>query len=283
MNNEVFEMVEMKKNFKYYGNIFIFTAVLMLIVNAVIPATLAAAPGNPAQPAGDNQRVPILITFKAAATAADIDDSIRTSGGDKGRMFGPIRTQEIFVSSNAKDSVLAAFANRPSVERVEAAVKRKIAGIPDDPSYAQQWALPKIAWDQAYGTISISGSSKIAVLDTGVDGSHPDLTARMIAGNSTIGGDQNTDPNGHGTALAGIAAAGVNNAAGMAGVAYSDTKIMPVQVLQADGTGYDSDVIAGVLWALQITAQMSYLWASAARITQQLWQMPLRMHRAGAL
>jgi hypothetical protein len=108
----------------------------MLILNAVVPATLAAGPANPAQSAGDNQRVPILITFKAAATAADIDDSIRTSGGDKGRMFGQIRTQEIFVSSNAKDSIIAAFSRQASVERVEAAVTRKITGIPNDPSYA---------------------------------------------------------------------------------------------------------------------------------------------------
>jgi hypothetical protein len=86
-------------------------------------------------------------------------------------------------------------------------------------------------------------------MDTGVDASHPDLAGRIIAGNSSISGNPNTDPNGHGTALAGIAAADVNNAAGMAGVAYSDTKIMPVQVLKADGTGYDSDVIAGVIWA----------------------------------
>jgi hypothetical protein len=148
-----------KNRVKYQAiavNIFIFTAVLMLILNAVVPATMAAGPSNSApQSAGDNQRVPILIKFKAAATAADIDDSIRTSGGDKGRMFGPIRTQEIFVSSNAKDSIIAAFSRQASVERVEAAVKRKIAGIPDDPSYAQQWALPKIAWDTAYDTISI--------------------------------------------------------------------------------------------------------------------------------
>jgi subtilisin family serine protease len=187
-------MIEMKKNLKYYGNIFIFTAVLMLILNAVVPVTLAAGPANPAQSAGDNQRVPILITFKAAATAADIDDSIRTSGGDKGRMFGPIRTLEIFVSSNAKDSIIAAFSRQASVERVAAAVKRKIAGIPNDPSYEQQWALPRIAWDQAYGTISIRGLSTIAVMDTGIDGSHPDLTARMIEATALLAATRTQTP-----------------------------------------------------------------------------------------
>src|SRR5947209_11633499 len=71
----------------------------------------------------------------------------------------------------------------------------------------------------------------------------------MTAGVSEIGGDPNTDVNGHGTEMAGIAAAAVNNATGMAGVDYANASIAPVQVLGSDGTGLDSDVVAGVLWA----------------------------------
>lgn len=128
-------------------------------------------------------------------------------------------------------------------------ISLRTASIPDDPAYAQQWSLPKIAWDQAYGNISINGYAKLAILDTGIDETHPDLAGRMIAGKSFVNGDPGTDPNGHGTALAGIAAARVNNSAGIAGVSYADTGIMSVQVLQANGTGYDKDVVAGVLWA----------------------------------
>src|SRR5207302_3338155 len=54
---------------------------------------------------------------------------------------------------------------------------------------------------------------------------------------------------GHGTSLAGIAAATVNNTTGVAGVAYAGTKISSVQVLGADGTGTDGDIVSGVLWA----------------------------------
>src|SRR5207248_1035639 len=74
-----------------------------------------------------------------------------------------------------------------------------------------------------------------------------------ISGYSSLGGvttgNPNTDPIGHGTALAGIAAATVNNAIGIAGVAYAGASISSVQVLAADGTGSDADVVAGVLWA----------------------------------
>jgi subtilisin family serine protease len=71
----------------------------------------------------------------------------------------------------------------------------------------------------------------------------------MAAGQSFVGGDANIDPNGHGTALAGIAAASVNNGIGIAGVAYAGASVSSVQVLGPDGIGLDSDVIAGVVWA----------------------------------
>src|SRR5205085_7720183 len=57
------------------------------------------------------------------------------------------------------------------------------------------------------------------------------------------------DPNGHGTWLASVAAASTDNADGIAGVDYAGARVMPVQVLGGDGTGQDSDIISGVVWA----------------------------------
>ncbi len=59
-----------------------------------------------------------------------------------------------------------------------------------------------------------------------------------------------TDPNGHGTAMAGIIAALTDNGQGIAGIGYAGVKVMPVTVLDADGLGQDSDIIAGVVWAV---------------------------------
>src|SRR5207237_8666138 len=64
-------------------------------------------------------------------------------------------------------------------------------------------------------------------------------------------GDGTNDPNGHGTEMAGIVAAATDNNTGIAGVGYSGVQVMPVTVLGADGTGLDSDVINGVVWATQ--------------------------------
>jgi len=117
-----------------------------------------------------------------------------------------------------------------------------------DPSYGSSWALPKIqapaAWDSANG----SGVT-IAILDTGVDSSHPDLAANIVPGWNIYDNNSNTaDVYGHGTAVAGTAAMVGNNSAGSAGVAWG-ARIMPVRISQPDGYAYWSTIAQGVNWA----------------------------------
>ena len=120
----------------------------------------------------------------------------------------------------------------------------------DDPSYGDQWALPKIGWEDVHGAIAPAGLSTLAVLDTGVDASAPDLAGRVVGGWSYDGSDAALDPNGHGTHMATIAAGGADDGTGIAGVAYSGVNVMPVRVLGADGTGQDSDIIEGLVYAV---------------------------------
>jgi subtilisin family serine protease len=136
------------------------------------------------------------------------------------------------------------------VMRVEPSRIRKWQGIPSDTLASNQWALPKIAWDQVYGNVTPQTLTSVAILDTGIDGAHPDLIGAIAPGTSIID-DSNglTDPNGHGTWLAGIVAARTNNGEGIAGVGFSQVQVMPVKVLDADGLGQDADVISGIVWA----------------------------------
>src|SRR5207248_2967570 len=124
-----------------------------------------------------------------------------------------------------------------------------------DPKRSALWrpvSLPQIGWDNVYGSITPSSSATVAVLDTGVDASHPDLAGALAPGKNLLDGSTNTsDANGHGTAMAGIVAADTGNGTGIAGVGYAGVKVMPVKVLGGDGTGLDSDVINGVVWATQ--------------------------------
>ena len=97
---------------------------------------------------------------------------------------------------------------------------------------------------------------------------------RDLAGKTTA---VSTDPNGHGTAMAGIIAAGVDNGTGIAGVAYDGVTVMPVTVMGADGIGYDSDIIDGH-HTRSPTAPTSSSWPSAALASQ--WPSRMRSNYA---
>lgn len=125
-----------------------------------------------------------------------------------------------------------------------------------DPSFNKSWALPKIqapfAWDIASGA-----GVTIAILDTGVDNTHPDLAANMVPGWNVY--DSNNDTNdvyGHGTKVAGTAAASANNGVGSAGVAWN-AHIMPIRISGTDGYAYFSAMAEGIRWAADNGARVA--------------------------
>lgn len=118
----------------------------------------------------------------------------------------------------------------------------------NDPGLSQQWALPMVGAPDAWATGTGAGVS-IAVVDTGGHYGHEDLAAKLLPGRNFVAdGAAAQDDNGHGSHVAGIAAAATNNQIGIAGVA-PDAKVVPVKVLAADGTGSVQDVIDGIEWA----------------------------------
>ncbi|MDT7573589.1 MAG: hypothetical protein QOE05_3763 [Actinomycetota bacterium] len=118
-----------------------------------------------------------------------------------------------------------------------------------DPLQSSQWGLTTLhattAWANGDGTGQVIG-----VVDTGVDASHPDLAGAVLPGTDIVapGGDGRIDPNGHGTHVAGVIAAIAGNGVGGAGLA-AGASVLPVRVMQADGSGWDSDAAAGLVWA----------------------------------
>ena len=141
--------------------------------------------------------------------------------------------------------------------RVEADRVRDAGAAPTDSSYADQWSLPQIGWDELYGSAAIAGTATVAILDTGVQANHPDLDGVVLPGWSALpGANPLTDPNGHGTWMAGIVAAETDNGFGVAGTAYAGVSVLPITVLGADGTGQDSDIIAGVVHAADADADV---------------------------
>ncbi len=197
--------------------------------------------------------VPYIVTFAGGTSGSAETSEIAAAGGTNTGSIPPLNMHSITFPSGGAQAGVSALEANSDVLRVEQDRSRDTAGAPDDPRYLQQWSLPRIGWDQVYGSVTPGGSATVAVLDTGVDASHPDLAGKVVAGTNAISGsgDGESDPNGHGTGMAGIVAAATNNGTGIAGIAYAGVQIMPVTVLNAQGLGYDSDVISGVVYAVQ--------------------------------
>ncbi len=147
------------------------------------------------------------------------------------------------------------------------------AVVPNDPLYPQQWYIPAVKADLVWEQTTGDTTQVIAILDTGVDWTHPDLTNKIwrnwgeipdngidddsnglvddYMGWDYINNDNNPmDDNSHGTHVAGIAAAEANNGIGIAGVNWQ-AKVMPIKVFQSSGRGDVATITKGIIYAAQ--------------------------------
>jgi hypothetical protein len=122
--------------------------------------------------------------------------------------------------------------------------------LPNDPDYGNQWALEKVdaprAWNYATGKDIL-----IAVIDTGVDLDHPDLADKVrtdIDWDFVSKAAVADDDHGHGTHVAGIAAAATDNEIGVTGMGW-DAMILPLKVTGPDGEGEDADLAEAIVYA----------------------------------
>jgi thermitase len=149
----------------------------------------------------------------------------------------------------------------------------------NDPMLSQQWGLTRIQATQAWGIAAPQRTVYLAIIDTGVDANHPDLSQRVrrysngaVYGyNAQLNNAHTNDFHGHGTHCAGIAAAHTGNGVGVAGVAgAAPVQIMPVKVLNDQGFGTMSDVARGITWAADNGAHVLSLSLGGTAGTQQL-------------
>jgi type VII secretion-associated serine protease mycosin len=164
-------------------------------------------------------------------------------------------------------STAASLADDPALDVVAVETDRtmRVAGsvtaTGGDPYRSQQWALDTLQVATAWA-ISTGAQVDVAVIDTGVKGTHTDLAGKVCNGVAFLNstgvaqlGQGATDPHGHGTHVAGTVAALRGNGVGVAGVAPS-ARIIPVRVLDAQGNGSSSDVARGITWAVDHGAEV---------------------------
>lgn len=185
------------------------------------------------------------------------------------------------------EDVRAFLLSLPGVRYVERNYLAFACNQPNDPLFAHQWGLMKIQASAAWAQWQPQRTVYIAILDTGIDATHPDLAQKMrrhnngaVYGyNAFSSGSDTQDWNGHGTHCAGIAAAHTHNGVGIAGVAGGSVslasasqavQLMPVKVLNDQGYGSFADVARGIVWAADNGAHIISLSLGGTVGTQQL-------------
>lgn len=133
-------------------------------------------------------------------------------------------------------------------------INQNTSTIVNDPGYKYEWDISYTQADKAWPLINQKREVKVAVLDTGIDYTHPDLKNRVLLdkGYNFIDNSYDVlDDNGHGTHVSGIIAAEANNKIGISGIVGKlDVKIIPVKVLDENGEGEESNVARGIVYAV---------------------------------
>jgi subtilisin family serine protease len=128
------------------------------------------------------------------------------------------------------------------------------AFTPNDPLAPKQWYLAQDRAFDAFNLLPLLPTVRVAVIDSGVDYSHPELQGRIVAARSFVGGPP-TDEQGHGTFVAGEIAAAVDNARGIAGVAPS-ARLLIAKVVRDDGTVSPRVEAEAIRWAVDRGARV---------------------------
>ena len=149
---------------------------------------------------------------------------------------------------------------RPEVEFAETDQMVSLSQVvPNDPYYSDinAWSLQRIAAPAGWSITTGSSNVIIAILDTGIDSTHPELFSKLVPGWNVYGNNSDTaDIQGHGTAVAGTAAASSNNGAGVASVAWG-CRLMPVRIADNTGLASYSTIASGLTWAADHGARVA--------------------------
>src|SRR5438067_7157397 len=139
------------------------------------------------------------------------------------------------------------------VERIRAS--RELSFTPNDPLAVRQWYLSRIHAFDAWPQFPTLDPVRVAVLDSGIDSSHPKLENEIADGRSFVSSSWESDTNGHGTFVAGEIAAALNNNQGIAGVGFS-ADLLIAKIVRADGTISPDAEASAIRWAVENGARV---------------------------
>ncbi len=216
----------------------------------------------------------LLVKYRAGVSSKRRNTMIMAAGARSDRELPGLGVHVMDLAEGSDEEACARVLRaQPEVEFVEPDYLCYPVSTmePDDPLYSSQWHLPAISCPIAWGITSGSDQITIALCDTGVDATHPDLSSKLVPGWNVVDNNSDTSPvSSHGTWTAGTAAAAGNNAIGVASPALN-CRIMPVRVSSLpSGAAMQSDLAEAVVWAADHgarVASVSYMGAANSTMT----------------
>ena len=222
----------------------------------------------------------LIVTFKDSVDAHDVA-AVKNLGAEPVKKLGLVDSLVVTVPSEA---VAGKLKHLQGVERVESDAIARVAAkttapapTPAQPLQTVPWGVARIDAPKAWAT-SRGTDVKVAVLDTGIDKTHPDLVDNVAGGVNFVETGRGSrvsldsaawnDDNGHGTHVSGPIAA-ADNAIGVIGVA-PQAKLYGVKVLNSAGSGYTSDIISGIEWSVSNGMQVVSMSLSTSTDVQAL-------------
>ena len=230
---------------------------ILLLFAAAVPVAAAESDADPAVPAAgevvpgevivkwrDSAKGPetarahgLSVLAELGTPEASMPEVVSTAGRPVAQVVAELRADPAV--EYAEPNYVVALAEDPAVAAV---------GV-NDPKTGPQYSLDRMRVRDAWSLSVGATAGIVAVLDTGIDFGHPDLTGRILPGHDFVNNDGvAADDNGHGTWVSGIVAANANDGIGIAGISWLD-RILPVKIMNASGTGDTSDLTSGIVWA----------------------------------
>ena len=245
--------------------LFAFVLGLYLLGVSFITPSVTSAQGK-----GDRVPGQVLVKFKAGINQNVIDAETRRHGAKVVEKVAALGVLVLGVPESAEDRVITALSKNANVEYAEPNFLAFATFTPNDPYFApNQWGLENtgqtikdqvgtvdadidapLAWDTTQGNIGVgtTGGVKIAILDTGIDQNHEDLSAKIVLQANFTTSETLDDLYGHGTHVGGIAAAVTNNNLGVSG-GCPNCVLLNGKVLRDDGAGAYSWIANGIIWS----------------------------------
>lgn len=213
----------------------------LLAVPVVAAAVVSAPVASYASPSPDDDRVARIVDKAQPGEPLEVVVTSRDADGK------PVITTILADTKSEARSIVAQALGRSKTIGAEMNHRVSIDAY-NDTFRSRQWALNALKAERVHSYTRGSGVT-VAVVDTGVRSSHSDLSGNVLSGIDYVApGTSANDENGHGTHVAGIIAALHNNSRGIAGMAPR-AKILPVRVLDRDGSGTAADVAKGIIYA----------------------------------